>query len=145
MAFTTLECDWSQVSMKILKSTIVGLRAFSFDFEIDKEHLFAAGSKPISIQSGNEKPTGSLKLLKFEIDKLNDAAQVAGFKTILHVPYELVSITCAFKRTVGAPMYIIDALGVGFQKLGVAMEQGAKFSESDVPFLAMDFLLRRGQ
>lgn len=144
MAFTTNECDWSQVSMKIFKTTIVGLRGFSFDYEIEKEHLFAAGRKPISIQTGQEKPSGNLKLLKFEIDKLNDAAQAAGFATFLHVPYELTTITCAFKRTAASPMYIIDALGVGFSKLSVAMDVGAKFSESDIPYLAMDIILRKG-
>lgn len=145
MAFTTQECDWSQVSMKIFNTTIVGLRGFSFKNSVEKEHLFAAGSKPISIQNGNEKPEGSLKLLKFEIDKLNDAAQLAGYASFLHVPYELCTITCAFKRTKASPMYIIDAIGVGFSEQEVAMEQGAKFSESNVPFLAMQITLRKGQ
>ena len=145
MAFTTNECDWSQVSMKIFGTTIVGLRGFSFKNSIEKEHLFAAGSKPISIQNGNEKPEGSLKLLKFEIDKLNDAAQAARFASFLHVPYELCVITCAFKRTKVSPMYIIEAIGVGFTESEVAMDQGAKFSEATVPFLAMNITLRKGQ
>lgn len=144
MAFSTNECAWAQVSIKIFGTTITGCRGFSFKNAVEKEHLYAAGAKPIDIMTGNEKPEGSLKLLKYEVDRLNDAALAAGFTSILTVPHELVLITCAFKKTKISPLYVVDAIGVAFSEYEVAMDQNAKFSETTVPFLAMQITLRRG-
>ncbi|KAK6033562.1 tape measure domain protein [Ostertagia ostertagi] len=51
------------------------------------------------IKEGNEKPSGSVKLLKFEVDLMNDAAQAIGYAHIGQVPKEAILITCAFKKT----------------------------------------------
>lgn len=138
MSFSTKECAWAQTSIKVLGRTITGVRGFEFKNSIEKEHLYAAGSKPIDIQSGNEKPDGNLKLLKFEVDLMNDAARLAGYESILHVPHSLVNITCTYKADKLSAMKTIEAAGVSFSELPVGMEQNAKNTEVTLPFLAMD-------
>lgn len=139
---TTNECAFKDVSIKLLGRTIVGLRGFSFKTAVEKEHLYGAGSKPIDIQEGNEKPEGNLKLLKFEVDQLNDAAQAAGYNSILNVPHTAITITCAFKKTPTSPMRICQAVGVAFTEMPFDMEQNAKQMEVTLPFLAMDVTVR---
>jgi len=141
MPFKSDECAWAGVSMKVLSRTITGLRGFEFDIDIDIEHLFAAGNKPIDIQEGNEKPSGSIKLLKYEVDLMNDAAQAAGYPHIAKVPKEAILITCAFKKELTSKMRTITAVAVKFSKLNFGMEQNAKMSDVQMPFLCMDIVL----
>jgi hypothetical protein len=138
MSFKSEECAWSQTSLKILGRTVVGIIGWEFDIDIEKEHLYAAGSKPIDIQDGNEKPTGSVKVLKFELDLLNDAAQAVGYAHIGLVPKDATVITCTFKKTPASQMRVITALGVAFTKINMGMEQNAKSMPVTLPFLAMD-------
>lgn len=143
--FNTSECAWSHTSIKCLGRTIDGLRGFSFKKGVEKEHLYAAGANPIDIQSGNIKPEGSIKLLKFEFDLLNDAAKAAGYDDILDVPHELIHITCSFKKRASDPIRVMEAQGVAFTEYDAALEQNAKFSEVTLPFLAMKVSPRKGQ
>jgi hypothetical protein len=143
--FDTLECSWSKVSVKLLGRTLTGLRGFSFKKGIEKEHLYAAGSDPIDIQSGNKKPEGSLKVLKYEFDMMNDAAQAAGYDDILEVPHSAVVITCAYKKNPNDPIRIIEAQGVAFSEYDVNMEQNGKMTEISLPFLAIKNTVRKGQ
>lgn len=143
--FDTAECSWSNVSVKLLGRTLTGLRGFSFKKGIEKEHLYAAGSNPIDIQTGNVKPEGSLKMLKYEFDLLNDAAQAAGYDDILEVPHSAVVITCAYKKRAGDPIRIIESQGVAFTEYEAALEQNAKNSEISLPFLAIKNTVRKGQ
>lgn len=135
--FSTSECAWAQTSVRVLGRTLVGIRGFSFKFGIEKEHIYAAGAKPIDIQSGNEKSEGSLTLLKFELDQMNDAAQLAGYDTIAHVPHTAISITCAYKKYPTDPIRTIQAAGVGFTEIEVSMKQNDKMTEINLPFLAI--------
>jgi hypothetical protein len=144
MPFDSKECAWAQTKIKILTRTVVGIRGFSFKYNIEKEHLFAAGSMPIGIQDGNEKPEGNIKLLKFELDMLNDAAQLAGYKSIIHVPHTLILITCSFKKDISDTLRIIEATGVGLMEWDISMEQNAKMTEITMPFICLDMTMRKG-
>lgn len=135
--FTTDECAFKHVTIKLLGRTITGLRGFSFKETVEKEHLYGAGANPIDIQEGNSKEDGNLKLLKFEVDLLNDAARAAGFKNILHVPHTAILITCSFKKTATSAMRVIEAVGIAFTELPREMEQNAKQMDITLPFLAM--------
>lgn len=136
--FSTKECAWAHVSVTLLGRTIVGLRGFEFKKTVEKEHLYGAGDLPIDIQSGNQKFEGNLKLLKFEVDLLNDAASVANYDDILDVPHNQIVITCNYKKKdTDAPRTII-VTGVAFNELTTTMEQNAKMTEVTLPFLAMN-------
>lgn len=137
-AFTTEECEWSRTSLKILGAEVVGRLKFMFKLPVEKEHLFAGGSKPIDIQEGNETPSGQIDILKYELDKLNDAAVIAGYKTIAHVPHSAILITCTFKKFKTSPIKTITASGVAFNDITVDMAQNAKSTTCPLPFIAMD-------
>lgn len=105
---------------------------------VEKEHLYAAGDMPIDIQSGNKKFEGNLKLLKFEVDMMNDAAVNAGYADILDVPHSSITITCDYKNERTGKLRTITASEVSFSELGRAMEQNAKMTEITLPFIAMN-------
>jgi hypothetical protein len=136
--FSTKECAWAHVSVTLLGRTIVGLRGFEFKKTVEKEHLYGAGDKPIDIQSGNQKFEGNLKLLKFEVDMLNDAAQDEDYADILDVPHDLIVITCDYKKKDTDKTRTITVSGVAFNELTTTMEQNAKMTEVTLPFLAMN-------
>lgn len=143
-AFSTSECAWSNISMKVLGRTITGLKGFSFKKGVEKEHIYAAGKDPVDIQSGNVKPEGNIKLLKYEVDLLNDAAQAAGYEDILEVPHDLILITCAFKKSKTDTIRTIEAQGVAFTELDYTMEQNAKNADITLPFLCMKVRAKKG-
>lgn len=143
MIFDTAECAWQHTSLRILGRTVSGLRGFSFKKGVEKEHLYAAGPDPVDIQSGNRKPEGSIKMLKYEFDLLNDAAQEAGYDDITDVPHTLIVITCTYKKRKTDPLRVIEAMGVGFLEWENGMEQNAKMTEVSLPFLSMKNTVRK--
>ncbi len=135
--FSTKECAFKHVTITVLGRTITGLRGFEFKKAIEKEELYGSGDEPIDIQSGNKKYDGNLKLLKYEVDLLNDAAQAAGYEDITEVPHEAIVITCQFKKTAQSASRTHAARGVSFTEMPFGMEQNAKNTEVTLPFIAM--------
>lgn len=127
--------------MKVLGRTIVGIRGFEFDKEIEKEILYGAGDEGIDITTGNKKITGTLKLYKYEVDLLNDAAKAAGYGDITEVPYTLIVLTCAFKLNATTPSRTITIPGLGFTKMTFTMDQNAKYTEVPLPWVATKMVL----
>lgn len=135
---TSKECAWSHFEVKLLGRTIKGLRGFSFKKTIEKEHLYGAGNQPLDIMEGNIKYEGNLKLLGFETDALDKAAQDAGYEDITEVPHEAIVITCSYKKRLTDKIRTYVATGVGFTETGLELEQNAKHREVTLPFLAMN-------
>lgn len=134
---TTSECAWSNFEVKVLNRTIKGLRGFSSKKTKDAEHLHAAGDEPIDIMTSNKKYEGNIKLLGFEVDAMNKAAQDAGYDDITEIPHELTVITISYKRRKTDKLKTIVSNGIQFTEDGVDMEQGAKYREITLPYLAM--------
>ena len=128
---------WANITMTVLGRKLTGLRGFELSKKVEKEHVFASGNEPVDIGEGNKTYTGNLKLLKHEVDKLNDAAQVAGYADITEVPHTLITITCEYKKTTVSQRRVVTVIGAGFTELTTSMEQNAKMSEVTLPFLAM--------
>lgn len=134
---TTKECAWANFELKILGRTIKGLRGFESKKTVDTEHLYGAGDEPIDIMKSNKKYEGNIKLLGFEADAMNKAAQDAGYDDITEVPHELIVITISFKRRVTDKSKTYVTAGVQFTEDAVSMEQGAKYREITLPYIAM--------
>jgi len=132
------EYSWTQAELKLLGRVIKGIRGFEFKKTVEKEHLYGAGSDAIDIQEGNKKIEGSIKILGFELDQLNRAANAAGFQDITEVPHEAIVITLSLKKTVIDPTTTVFVRGVAFTEYAQAMEQNAKMREITLPVLAMD-------
>ena len=134
---TTSECAWSKFEVKILNRTIKGLRGFESKKTKDAEHLYGSGDEPIDITTSNIKYEGNIKLLGFEADAMNKAAQDAGYDDITEIPHELIVITISFKRRITDKLKTYISAGIQFTEDGVTMDQGAKHREITLPYLAM--------
>lgn len=137
MEFNTKDCAWSNVTITLLGRKIVGLRGFSAKKTVEKEHVYASGDEPMDIQSGNKKYEGSYKVLKYELDLLNKAAQDAGFADITEVPHTAITSTIEYKKTITSSNEVLNVLGIAFTEVDYKGEQNAKMMEVDLPFLAM--------
>lgn len=134
----TSECAWAHTEIMILGRKIKGLRGFEFKKAKAKESIYGSGGEPIDIQEGNVSYTGSIKILGFELDALNRAAQAAGYNDIVDVPHEAIVITCSYQKTKLDKKVSISAKGVAFTEVGEAMEQDAKMREITLPLVAMN-------
>ena len=132
------ECAWHQSEVKILGRTITGLRGWEVNIHADKEPLYGAGQQPIDITEGNRSYDGNIKVLGFEADALNHAAQLAGFSDITGVPHEMCVMTLSFRKSRLDPVTFIEVRGMAFTESPDSMEQGAKNREVTLPFQAMD-------
>lgn len=132
------ECAWKDAELIILGRRIKGLRGFEFKKTTEKEHLYGAGQHPLDIQEGNIACSGNVKVLGFELDALNNAANVAGYADITEVPHEAIVLQASFKKSPADKTTRITAVGVSFSELTNAMEQNAKMREVTLPFLCMD-------
>jgi hypothetical protein len=137
MEINSQELEWKHATLSVLGMTIRTLQGFKYKTSTDSEHLHGAGDQAIGIQSGNKKCDGSMKFLKSDIDKMNDAAQAAGYDNLTDIPYQLINGVFAYKKAFGRPLRTDIVSGIKFTELEKAMEQGAKKMEIDLPFLAM--------
>nr|WP_315032492.1 hypothetical protein [uncultured Chryseobacterium sp.] len=134
---TSSECAWAHFEVKLLSKVIKGLRGFSTKKTVESEHIYGSGNEPIDIMKGNTKYEGNVKLLGFEADALNKAAQAAGYDDITEVPHELIVITISYKKRPVDKITTIVTSGVQFTEDGFEMEQGAKNREVTLPYIAM--------
>lgn len=137
MDFSTNDCSWSKITITLLGRKITGLRGFEVKKTVEKEHVYAAGDEPMDISSGNKKYEGSFKMLKYEVDLLNDAALLAGFADITDVPHTAIASTIEYKKNLTDPVRITSVLGIAFTELPEGMEQNAKMHEVTLPYLAL--------
>lgn len=134
---TSSECAWANFEVKILGRTIKGLRGFSLKKEKDVEEVYGSGVEPLDLNEGNNKYSGSVKLLGFEVDAMNKAARTAGFDDLTEVPHEAVVLTLSFKKKATDPLTNYTVRGLKFTEWGAELEQGAKHRETSLPFKAM--------
>jgi len=137
MGFSTKECAWSQTTVKVLTRTLVGIAGFDFSKDVETEYLYGAGSDPIDIQRGNKSYPGSIDILKYELDLLNDAAVAAGYEDITEVPNEAINITCVFKKLATDTPRTVSSLACAFGNIKAAMQQNDKSMKVSLPFKAM--------
>lgn len=129
------ETEWADFSIAMEGAELIKIRGFSYGEESDDEHLHAAGNRPISIQSGNKRPMGRIKMLKGAFDDFVRATQVAGFLSPLDAKFSLVA---QYQAAAGRPIQTDTLRGCKISKWEKSMEQGAKFMEVELPFNALD-------
>lgn len=134
--FDSREQSWKELKIYIDGVYVVGARGVRDKTTSDDEHLFAAGDKPISIQSGNQKPDGDLMLLKSEVDKLNDGARAAGYNNLTEV--RGIDIVCTYAPAGITKLRTRTYKFVKFTEYEMSLKQGDKFMEITLPFLCLD-------
>lgn len=140
MNIRSSEYAWHQTEVKVLNRTVQGITGFEFKKSVEKEAIYGAGQNPIDIQEGNVTCEGSLTLTGFELDRINQAAQSAGYDDILSVPHETVVIVATMRKTAADPITVVTARGVAFTEYAHSMSQGDKKREVSLPFIAMDIV-----
>ena len=131
------ECAWANFEIKVFTSVVKGLRGFSIKKEKDIEEIFGAGNEPLDLAEGNNKYSGSIKVLGFEVDRMNKAAKLAGFDDLTEIPHEAAVMTLSYKKRLTDPVTTIIVRGLKFTEWSAEMEQGAKHRETTLPFKAM--------
>jgi len=140
MHIRSSEFAWQHFTLKILGRTIVGNTGYEFKKEVTKEPIYGAGQTALDIQEGPIKCSGSINLLGFEQDKLEQAAIAAGYDSILQVPHELITLTAVGRKTVADPIISITAVGVSFTETTDAQKQGDMKRDCTLPFICMDII-----
>ena len=79
MHIKSSEYAWHHTEVKIADRIIVGITAWELKKTVEKEEQYGAGQHPIDIQAGNIKCSGSITLWGYEADRLEQAAQAAGY------------------------------------------------------------------
>ncbi|HML57987.1 MAG TPA: hypothetical protein PKA85_06420, partial [Ferruginibacter sp.] len=64
------------------------------------------------------------------------------YEDITEVPHEAVVVTCVFKKNASDQARTITAMGVAFTNLTLGMQQAAKMTEVNLPFMAMKTTIR---
>lgn len=132
------EYAWHHSQLKIAGRIVTGITAWELKKSTEKEALYGAGQHALDIQSGNVKCSGSITLFGFEHDRLDQAAQLAGFDSIQDVPHELLSLVVSCKKLAKDPITTWTALGVSFTEQTDGMNQGDSKRDCPLPFICMD-------
>jgi len=134
MAFNSNEFAWKDISVVFLGKTVTAIQGIKYKVSKEKEHFYGRGSKPLGIQSGNEKYEGTLTLLQSEVETLTKAIQAINSK------YNLTDISFDIPIVYGsgtkAVTDIIKAVEITEYEKG--MEQNDKFMKIELPFVAVD-------
>lgn len=132
------EYAWHHTEVKLAGKIITGITAWELKKTTEKEPLYGAGQHAIDIQSGNIACSGSITLWGFELDRLEQAAQAAGYDSIQDVPHELLSVVVSARKLAKDPITTWVATGVAFTETTDGMSQGDKKRECPLPFICMD-------
>ena len=136
--FNSKEVEWSDLSLYFEGvNATVKLTGLKYGVNVDKEHLHAGGDDPLSIQSGNRKPEGTITILKGHFDAMNDAAIAAGGRDITDVAFTAVAVWRA-QGTRG--LRTATLIGCEITKFELGMMQGDKKMPVELPFLFLQLI-----
>lgn len=134
--FDSQEAAWKNMTIAISGANLIKIRGLRYSVEKESEHLFAAGDEAISIQEGNMKIEGSLKILKGALDDFNEVAVAAGARNLTDVEFD---INVAYLPSLDGTRVLRNdtIIRCKISKLEKGWDQGAKMMEIDLPFKAL--------
>lgn len=125
------EYEWADISLLVGGVIIAGFRAVSYKREREKEAMFAKGRKAHSIQSGNEKVSGSITFTQSQMELL----ELAAGGNLLTAK---VDIIVTYGENLKSVITTDIITGAEFTEYEKGMSQGDRFMEIAMPFVAMD-------
>lgn len=135
--FDSKECEWADMTVTFAGAPIAKVTGIKYGVKQNKEHLYAAGNKPISIQSSKKEFTGEIKMLKGALDAINTAAVAVGGDDITDLAFDLV----IFYKPKGArPPQTDTVIGVQISDYMKGWDTQSTHMEITCPFLAMDII-----
>lgn len=131
------EYEWADISLVVGLVPIAGFRKVSYKREREKEAMFAKGRKAHSIQSGNEKVTGSITFTQSQLEALELATggNILDAKIDIIVSYGAELNSTSVASSAISTDTVVSAEFTEYEK---GMSQGDKFMEIPMPFLALD-------
>lgn len=135
--FDSKDCEWADMTVTIAGATLTKITGIKYKASQEKKLLYAAGSEPISIQSGNRSYEGQIKVLKGAIDDMNRAALAAGGDDIMDLRFEIV-VTYKAKGT--RALQTDTLVNVEVSNFEKGWDQGAQSMEVSLPIVFMKLL-----
>ncbi len=135
--FDSKDCEWADMTVMIAGATLTKIRGIKYKASQEKKLLYAAGSEPISIQSGNRAYEGEIKVLKGALDDMNRAALAAGGDDILDLQFDIV-VTYKAKGT--RALQTDTLVNVEVSNFEKGWDQGAQSMEVSLPIVFMKLI-----
>lgn len=135
--FDSKDCEWADMTVMIAGATLTKITGIKYKAAQEKKLVYAAGTEPISIQSGNRSYDGQIKVLKGAIDDMNRAAQAAGGSDIMDLQFDIV-ITYKAKGT--RALQTDTLINVEVSNFEKGWDQGAQSMEVTVPIVFMKLI-----
>lgn len=128
------EYSWGDVEVVMLGRPVLGITGIKYKSAQEKEHSYARGNKPHSIQKGNKTFDGSITLLQSEVEALLRA--VGAGKSLEDIaPFDIL---VTYLPAEGVPI-VTDSIKLAeFTECEKALAQGDKKMEVELPFLCLD-------
>ncbi len=130
--FNSKEYEWASITVVMGGRNMTGIRGVKYHTKQEKEVLYAKGNKAHAIQRGNKSCEGSITLLQSELEALTRAAGGDLLDANLNL------IVAYGNPSQGEPISTDIIKGVEFTDVPKGMSQGDKFSEHELPFIALD-------
>lgn len=130
------EVEWADISVFFGGALITKLEGIQYTSSKEKSLLHANGDSPISVQSGNRTYSGTLKVLKGNVDTMNAVAVSAGGKDLLDLEADII----VSYRPIGTnrPIQVDTLIGVSITEFQKGMDQGAMSMPISLPFIYVD-------
>jgi hypothetical protein len=128
--------NYRDVTIYLLGKKLTGAQGVKYSVKVEKEALYGRGNKAMSIQTGNESVEGELKILQMELELLIAAVKLKDpLAKITDFSFDLVVV---YQQGLKAITDVIQ--GVEFSEYEKGLEQGDKFMEISLKFLALDVI-----
>lgn len=131
MTYDSRQYEWADLTLILGTRDITGIRAVKYSEKIEREHVYAKGRYPHSIQSGNVAYEGEITLLQSEYELLVKA----GKGSVLSLSLDGIF---AYGNPMNGDAITTDrAMGIRFTEAGKEFKQGDKFQEITLPFICI--------
>lgn len=129
MAFDSREYQFSDITCVVAGNVPDGFRGLKYKESQEKEPMYAKGKEPHSIQAGNKKYEGTLKMTQSAYNALVEA----GDGSILDLETDII---IAYGNPANGDAVKTDKLRkVQFTEAEDGMDQGDKFAEISLPII----------
>lgn len=126
------EYEWGDCTLILGNRDVVRYRGVKYTKKVEREAIYAKGSLPVAIQSGNESFEGEFIMLQSEYQKLVKAGNGSIFGLMLDALHH-------YGNPSRGDAMITDRIeSLRFTEAAKEIKQGDKFQEITVPWIALN-------
>lgn len=125
--------EWGDLTLILGGRNITGFRGIKYSEKIEREALYAKGTQPHSIQSGNVSYEGEITMTQSEYEALESATKGQGIFSLC------LDALVSYGNPSNGDVLVHDRIeGLRFTESAKEWKQGDKFIEITLPFIAMN-------